>query len=309
MTILRVEVLSYGVEKDKLAEGVRFYEDFGLGVVERGDNGAVFRTRENQRVVVRASDDPRLPAAAEFIPDSSVRETVWGVDTQAALDEIEAELAKDTELTKDNDGTIHCFDPCGYAIGFTVAAVEEIGVDAPATNFQDAYPRLNRRVVDNADDAALDQGVQIHPLRIGHVVFGTPEGTRDAGVKYYTERLNFKLTDIVNGMGDFMRCDGSTYHHVLFLTHGRVPGFNHVAFEVKDFDEIIQGGKYLRDQEWDTSRNPGRHNLGSNLHWYFKNPCGGESEYFADMDRMDDSWETRVWEKPPVINIWKTEVA
>lgn len=308
MTIQRVETLVYGVERDKLADGIRFYEDFGLGVVEKGDDGSIFRTRENQRIVVYANNDRRLPAPPDFLPSSSVRETVWGVDTQAALDAIEAELAKDTELTKDEGGTLHCVDPCGYAIGFTLANIEEVGVDAPIANFQDTYPRLNKRFVDNADDATLDQGAQIRPLRIGHVVFGLPDDMRNVSVAFYTERLNFKLTDIVNGMGDFMRCDGSTYHHVLFLTHGRKPGFNHVAFEVKDFDEIIKGGKYLRDHNWDTSRNPGRHNLGSNLHWYFENPCGGESEYFADMDRMDDSWEPRVWEKPPVINIWKSEV-
>ena len=33
--------------------------------------------------------------------------------------------------------------------------------------------------------------------------------------------------------------------------------------------------------------------MGSNLFWYFANPCGGATEYFADMDRMDDDWEPR----------------
>ena len=41
---------------------------------------------------------------------------------------------------------------------------------------------------------------------------------------------------------------------------------------------------------------PGRHIVGGNVFWYFKNPCGGEVEYFADMDRADDNWVPEVWD-------------
>ncbi|MDA0241669.1 MAG: hypothetical protein O3A84_16815, partial [Proteobacteria bacterium] len=227
MTILRIESLVYGVDREALADGIRFYDDFGLGVVEKSDDGAIFKTRENQTIVIRPSDDPALPPT--FEEGSTVRETIFGVDTQEALDAIEAELARDRDVKKDDDGTLHVIDPAQLAVGFRLAKIEEVGIDAPLLNFQDAVPRMNRRIVDDAADGALDKGEQINPLRIGHVVWGVPDGTRDAAVEFYTERLNFKLTDIVNGMGDFMRCDGSTYHHVWFLTHGRKPGFNHVA--------------------------------------------------------------------------------
>ena len=77
---------------------------------------------------------------------------------------------------------------------------------------------------------------------------------------------------------------------------------------MKDCEQIVLGGKFMREQEWTTARNPGRHNLGSNLHWYFNCPLGGEFEYFSDMDRMDDNWEPRMWDKPPIIDFWEAEV-
>ena len=53
--------------------------------------------------------------------------------------------------------------------------------------------------------------------------------------------------------------------------------------------------------------NPGRHILGSNLYWYFSNPSGGNTEYFADMDCMDDNWKPRIWDKNPGFSLWSID--
>ena len=170
MTVQRVETLVYGVEKEYMADGIRFYEDFGLGVVEKGKNGAVFKTRENQHIVVKPADDPSLPAT--FETGSTVRETVFGVDSQDALDAIGAEISKDREVTQGSEGVLQYQDPGHLNVGFRVSAIEPVAVEAPLLNFQDAVPRVNKRIVNDADSAILDQGQQIHPLRIGHVVVG-----------------------------------------------------------------------------------------------------------------------------------------
>ena len=80
--------------------------------------------------------------------------------------------------------------------------------------------------------------------------------------------------------------------------------FNHAAFEVRDFDEIMLGGKHMKRRGWEENSKPGRHIMGSNLFWYFNNPSGGATEYFADMDRMDDDWEPRVWDPSPGYAMW-----
>ena len=76
------------------------------------------------------------------------------------------------------------------------------------------------------------------------------------------------------------------------------------AFEVNSFDEIMTGGQYMLERGAESVSGPGRHSLGSNCFWYFKNPCGGDIEYFADMDRLDDSWEPRYWEESPPYARW-----
>ena len=105
-----------------------------------------------------------------------------------------------------------------------------------------------------------------------------------------------------------VRCAGSTDHHNLFLMRRRnTAAFNHVAFEVRNFDEIMAGGAYMKSQGWTPDTVAGRHILGSNMFWYFQNPSGGSTEYFADMDRMDDDWEPRIWKTAPGFAQWTVD--
>ena len=301
MSIDRVESLVYGVEDMEAC--VRFLGDWGLEQVESGLHGATFRTPENQHVVLLGIDDPALPPNFEEGP--TVRETVWGVSDEAHLKAIVDELSSDRDVVEDESGTYHSMDDAGLGIGFRLKDEFDVAGSEPVQNFKEHVPRLNARI---------DRIDRPRPMRIGHVVFNIPSTIRGKAVSFYADRLGFRITDAVTGMGDFMRPDGSTYHHVLFLAHRDRDGapariaFNHVAYEVRDFEEIVIGGKWMRDRGWDTSRSPGRHNLGSNLHWYFACPLGGEIEYFSDMDRMDDDWETRRWDEPPVVNFWKAEI-
>ena len=286
MGINRIEGLVYGV--DDIETCTRFLDDWGLENKEGGAKGATFTTLENQTFIIKDINDSSLSTPYEDGP--TVREVVWGVDSKESLDAIGAELSKDA------------YDELGIGISFRVEDVVEVVEEAPVLNFNKFTPRLNETI-------EKTQEHRTRPYRIGHVVYNFPVEFREKAVSFYTDRLGFRLTDAVTGMGDFMQCDGSTYHHNWFLSHrGNRTKFNHVAFEVKDLEQIILGGKYMRERNWDTSRNPGRHNLGSNLHWYFKCPLGGEIEYFSDMDRMDENWETRYWDEPPVINFWKAEV-
>jgi hypothetical protein len=64
------------------------------------------------------------------------------------------------------------------------------------------------------------------------------------------------------------------------------------------------GGLPMRECGWKATRRPGRHFLGSNFHWFFENPCGGRTEFIADMDRLDETWEPRIFEKHPGESVW-----
>ena len=58
------------------------------------------------------------------------------------------------------------------------------------------------------------------------------------------------------------------------------------------------------DIAYDWLRKPGRHIMGSNMLWYFNTPCGGRTEYFADMDRLTENWESPIWEENQGYAMW-----
>ena len=297
MTIQRIESLLFGAED--VAAGTRFFTDWGLEKIEAGAAGATFRTPENQFVHIRAADDPALPASPEA--GSTLREAVWGVDDAAGLEEVGAELARDRDVARDADGTLHCIDETGFAIAFRVAERTVPDIEVPKYNVADVTPRMN---------LPIDPDMRARPIRIGHVVYTIPQQGAAEACAFYRERLKFRLSDRAKDTGDFMRCEGALDHHSLFLAHRmNKPTFGHAAFELGSFDEIMLGGKYMAKQGWDTRTRPGRHIMGSNLFWYFKCPCGGAMEYFADMDRLDETWEPRIFEENPGYAMWMLEDA
>ncbi len=293
MTIQRIEAVTYGVTD--LETCVAFMENWGLEKVQVNGAGADFRTLENQLISLRNADDPSLPATGE--DGSTVREIVWGVDEKAGLTAIGDELSSDREVREDRDGCLHTYDDKGFAIGFKAADITPADAPDQTLNFHEKVERINKRSW--PED-------RITPLRIGHVVYSIEEEGNWEAAEFYLNRLSFRLTDRSKDGGTFMRCEGSTFHHSLFLFHrvGTQKYFNHLAFEVNSFDDIMMGGTHMLKNGAVSVSGPGRHSLGSNWFWYFKNPCGGDIEYFADMDRMDDDWEPRYWDESPPYARW-----
>lgn len=288
MNIIGVESLIYGSED--VDAGIRFFQDWGIPLSERNGRGAVFTLPDGTTVVIRPIDDADLPPPA--VPGPTVRETIWGVDSRRTLDAVKAALSKDREVTQTSDGVLHAADNHGYRIGFCVSARVAHTLHLPATNTVGAVQRRDQRA----------EGVvtrRARPERIGHVVFWAP-GDLDHAARFYMERLGFKLTDAVKGLGMFLRCGASHDHHNLFLQQrGEFAGFQHVSFEVADFDEVMMCGNHMEAQGWKSHLGPGRHVLGSNLYWYFWNPAGGVAECFSDMDYITDDWVPKYHDTVP----------
>ena len=121
--------------------------------------------------------------------------------------------------------------------------------------------------------------------------------TSTAACDFLQTVLGFELSDISPGMIAFLRC--SEDHHNVGLVGSPVPFFHHSSWEVNDVDEIGKGAQNLLAV--DPSRDVwglGRHFLGSNLFWYFRDPAGNFAEYFADLDQIPVAaeWEARQWE-------------
>jgi catechol 2,3-dioxygenase-like lactoylglutathione lyase family enzyme len=299
MDITGIDAIRYGTTD--LADSHRYLTDLGLQEVEHGSAGCRFITMDKGEVELRGSSDTGLPSAVS--DGATIREVVWGVASQAALDKIGAELAKDRSVTRDPDGTLHSVDATGFGIAFRLSRVVALTREAePAMNVPGHEPhRINHRI-------EFPDHVRVR--HIGHAVFYVPDYR--AAQDFYIKRLGFRLVDAFIGAGAFMRCARNPQHHSIFLLQGDPPraAAHHVAFEVGDFHEVMLGGNALRKKGWKSEFGPGRHIIGSNYFWYFKTPCGSASEYYADIDYLTDAWQPREWNfSPEVVYGWAVNAA
>ncbi|MER6346221.1 VOC family protein [Streptomyces sp. NPDC001595] len=292
MGIQRIESVTYGI--DDLAACVRFFDDFGLFPVERTDEHAVFETLTGQTLHLDTRPGPPLPPPVEQGP--TLREVVWGVDTRAELDRLVAGVARDRPVRAGADGVHHTVDETGFGVGLTLARPKAVSVTPRPANALGSIRRWN---------TALEAITRVRPLRMCHVALNIPKDGREEAVGFYTDRLGFRPTDVVEPMGVFMQAPGDDDQHTMLLCHRPdKAGVNHIAYEVPGFDDVVEGGNHMIERGWREARRLGRHTIGSNVFRFLHAPCGGRVEYAADMDRVDDTYETRVHATTPPHHIW-----
>lgn len=282
MSLLGVQSLVYGV--DDLERCIQFYEDFGLSLEARTPDSALFRLPEGSSVALHRLNDPILPPPAFSGPGP--REVIWGVDSRQAFDALVEDLMRDRPVDVSGDGIARCRDDSGLAIGFrlferSLPPAEPI----PGENHLTHVVRPNRH------RAWYERA---RPKQINHVVFGVPDV--DCAVEFYTHRLGFRVTDMMRGFGVFMRCNGRHDHHNLFLMKLPRVVFSHVSFGVETIDELMVGANDMQRKGWMSDVGLGRHRISSLVFYYIGCPCGGQAEYSADSDYLDDGWTPRLWD-------------
>lgn len=272
-----------------LDEAKRFVEDFGLPLKHADETQAMFELDDGSTVTLKAESDPSLPVP--FGESASVREIVWGVDSQEALDALENDLRRDFDLHKDGDGTIRFTDPNGIATGLRVFSRKTVRNAPEQLNAPDAIARLGKH---------RRWRKRARPKVIQHIVFCVDDSL--AAARFYLHRLKFRLSDISKGLGYFLRGNGCTEHHtIFFLQKGAVPDADkakphHISFGVEDIDEMMVGANYMDRRGWKRAMGPGRHRIGSALFYYFHTPLGVEFEYGTDNDHLDPLWQPFEWE-------------
>jgi catechol 2,3-dioxygenase-like lactoylglutathione lyase family enzyme len=273
MGIVGLERIVYGVEDLPLAR--RFFTEWGLT-----PEGDIFRAGDGTGIELRAKDDPGLPPAVE--PGSTCREIIWGVEGIAALEALAARLETVTTVRRGTDGRVSFIDPAGFGVSLVATARQPLPAVEIAVNTPERRARL---------DSVGTFYRQASPRRLGHVVLQVPDIA--AVERFYRETLGFWVSDRYPGRGVFLRGRAVADHHQLFLLQSPdgAPHFHHLAFEVHDIHEVFGGGLAFAERGWETHIGPGRHVISSCYFWYFKSPCGGAVEYFADMD-----WLTAVWQ-------------
>lgn len=289
MAINGIETVVYGVEDVERA--TRFLIDFGLPLAERGEHESRFELAEGSTVLVKPLADAKVDGTS--LNGYGVHETIWGVTDERSLEKLVADLSRDRDVRRDPDGTAHCLADDGLAIGLRIYNKRRVNGAPDPVNSLHTINRLNihRKWYTRA-----------RPKTIQHVVFNSPDP--DASWAFYRDRLHFRLSDVQVSFGIFARGDACTDHHNVYFLNAKLPfpqltgemTFNHVNYGVESIDEVMVGANYMERRGWPKSLvGLGRHRIASSVFLYLPSPLGGDAEYGADSDALDESWTPRTW--------------
>jgi 2,3-dihydroxy-p-cumate/2,3-dihydroxybenzoate 3,4-dioxygenase len=123
--------------------------------------------------------------------------------------------------------------------------------------------------------------------RLGHVVVRTPmvaEATACA-----LEVFNFRHSDSIDGMVNFLRCFPNHFHHSLAFSRAEVNGLHHVNFMVSEIDDIGKALTRLKRNEVPIVYGPGRHPPSESVFLYFLDPDGMTVEYSFGMETFEET--------------------
>ncbi|WP_114955062.1 VOC family protein [Sphingosinicella terrae] len=284
-----VETVVYGVED--LDECVRYFVDFGLPLVAKSRDEALFELEEGSSVIIRPLEAARVEG--QKLVGYGVQQVIWGVANQKHFDRVVEKLRQSTEVSIDADGTARFLDGDGIACGLRLYPKQLVwGAPDPVNS----YSNINRI------NTHRKWRLKANPKTIQHVVFQVPDP--EASWAWYRDNLDFRLSDIQQGFGVFARAPGTNDHHNIYWLKADLPfpgldgktRFNHVNYGVEDIDEVMVGANYMERRGWQKSVwGLGRHRIASSVFMYLPCPAGGDAEYGTDSDVLDDSWIPRTW--------------
>lgn len=289
MRIVGPEDIVFGVDD---VEGCRaYFRDYGLCETDLGDGGFRLAAADGTSITLRTSGDPALPPP--LASGASLRQTIWGCEDQAAVDEIARELARDRPVQRHEDGSIATRDDLNFEIAFRVTTREPLAFEPERVNCPGIAPERPANVIGVREEADAS------PLTLSHLVYFTPDAAKMEA--FYATRLGFVVTDRFNNVGPFMRTQVNDDHHCLFMlqTPPHMQGLEHLAFHVQGPTALLLAGSRMVAKGYESFWGPGRHKFGSNWFWYFNSPLGVHIEYDADMDKHDGGWVARSADASP----------
>jgi catechol 2,3-dioxygenase-like lactoylglutathione lyase family enzyme len=260
-----------------------FLEEFGMHCAERTDD----------TLYMRGTDDEGFVHVGHHGADAGFLGLAFEANSLADLDQLAAhgEFSAVADLDGPGGGrVVRATDPDGFQIE-VVAGRGSVGTlplpSAAVRNDAASQPRTGAPL-------RLGSG-PAHVKRLGHCVLNVVDFR--ASEAWYKQHFGLVTSDEIaldaqTSLGAFLRCDqGQRYvdHHTLFLLGVGKTGFNHAAFEVADFDDLMVGGTHLvsagRHHQWGV----GRHILGSQIYDYWLDPYGHMVEHWTDGDLFNNT--------------------
>jgi len=215
---------------------------------------------------------------------------------------------------KHHDIALYAGEPGLRRIGFELESESQLSplqsalrnagvewIDIPAQDLKDMGIEAGLRTWEPVTGAALDFYVGMRPAeappfsatvakiqRLGHFVLRSTD--EPATTRFFTDVLNFKVSDSIEGAATFLRCFPNPFHHSLGILNGRgVNGFHHVNFMVSDTDDIGSSLWRLKKQDVPIVFGPGRHPPSESMFLYFLDPDGLTVEYSFGMEEFSET--------------------
>lgn len=278
----------FGLEVPDIVEAERFYGAFGLEV--RGREGALrlgSPGRDHDECVLVKGPHKKLHHVSFFIDPA--QEGAFADKLEAAgmevLDTAPGAFARPGLWFQDPWGTwIH--------LAPKKPAVRDIG-PAPPSNLDGRGERIDMHLW-------LEMDRSRPPLRIGHMLMFTQEWEK--AESFFVDVLGMRTSDKAAGKVTFLSAgDGIIDHHCFGLINSTHRGLQHTSFQVPNFDDIGFGAWRMNEAGYKEGFGPGRHAIASNLFHYTRDPWGSWVEYYADMDKISESWKSREFNALPYV--------
>ncbi|MGV2181470.1 VOC family protein [Rhizobium rhizogenes] len=240
-----------------------FKEILGLAVSQQNETKVVLATRSGLESIVleRADTAGLIGLAFEIAPSVSLEDAREDLQVLGLKAEIRQGRAA--------------------SVGQVVAFHDPKGTEIELFNSFSFLPKI-----------AHDR--PISPLKLGHVAYQVSHMEEIA--EFYVRTLGFRKSDWAEGLAIFLRC--STDHHTINFFSGPTK-LDHIAFEVKDFSELVRAADHLSMNDYYLEWGPARHSAGHNCASYHFCPDGFATELYAEMDQMKDEelgyFEPRPW--------------
>ena len=135
------------------------------------------------------------------------------------------------------------------------------------------------------------------PIELSHVVLNTRDWQKSE--RFAVEVLGFRVSDRTRMMS-FVRCNPK--HHAIAYVNSDISSLNHIAFEMRDLDAVMNGIGRMREAGYPCSWGPGRHGPGNNVFGYFVAPFGPVIEYTAELGEVGEDYRVggpEDWKWPP----------
>ncbi|KPV42899.1 VOC family protein [Alicyclobacillus ferrooxydans] len=273
--VFRLAYVHFGTPE--IARMLRYYQGVvGLSVVEQDDERAYVSTSiDHHNIMLSTSDESGLIGfGLQLMPNISAREAAQELNRNG----IKASLKTNAVSGIPELVEFHDLD------GYVVHLFSEMSVAAPGF-----------------------QAHGVRPNKVGHLSVRVKDAKQS--VEYY-KQFGFTNTDWIEDFFGFMTCNRD--HHVLNFATSDHKAMHHLAFELRDYTQLISAMDHLGKNDIPILWGPSRHGAGHNIATYHRDPDGNMIELFTDADIYIPElgmFEPRPWHEnfPQKPRVWGTE--